>query len=44
LLVGLYAKSAQAADLAMYTKAALAAELGIEVFLCGHKADGKAFL
>jgi hypothetical protein len=39
-----YAKSAQAANLALYTKAALAAELGIEVFLCGHKADGKPFL
>jgi hypothetical protein len=38
-----YAKSAQEADLAMYTKAALAAELGLEVSLCGHKADGKAF-
>jgi hypothetical protein len=24
-------------------KAALAAILGVEVFLCGHKADGKAF-
>ena len=38
-----YAKSAQEADLAMYTKAALAAELGLEVSLCGTKADGKAF-
>jgi hypothetical protein len=38
-----YAKSAAAADLAMYTKAALAAELGIEVSLCGHRADGKPF-
>ncbi len=38
-----YAKDSDAADLAMYTKAALAAELGIEVFLCGTKADGSAF-
>lgn len=38
-----YAKSAQDADLALYTKAALAANLGIEVSLCGTKADGKAF-
>jgi hypothetical protein len=38
-----YAKSAQEADLAMYTKAALAAELGLEVSLCGTKANGKAF-
>jgi len=27
----------------MYTKAALAAELGLEVSLCGTKANGKAF-
>ncbi|MDR1009804.1 MAG: fucose isomerase, partial [Opitutaceae bacterium] len=33
-----YAKSAKDADLAMYAKAALAAELGIEVSLCGTKA------
>lgn len=38
-----YAKSAREADLAMYTKAALAAELGIQVSLCGTKADGKPF-
>jgi hypothetical protein len=38
-----YADSARKADLALYTKAALAAELGIEVFLCGTKADGSAF-
>ena len=38
-----YANSAKEADLALYTKAALAAELGIEVSLCGSKADGKAF-
>jgi len=38
-----YAKSAKEADLALYTKAALAAELGLEVALCGTKADGKAF-
>jgi hypothetical protein len=35
-----YANSAEAADLALYTKAALAAELGLEVSLCGSKADG----
>ena len=38
-----YANSAREADLAMYTKASLAAELGIEVFLCGTKAGGGAF-
>ncbi|AWI09227.1 fucose isomerase [Ereboglobus luteus] len=38
-----YAKSAKDADMAMYAKAALAAELGIEVSLCGTKANGKAF-
>jgi hypothetical protein len=38
-----YAKSAQASDLALYTKAALAAELGLEVSICGTKADGQPF-
>ncbi len=38
-----YANSAAEADLALYTKAALAAELGLEVSLCGTKADGKSF-
>jgi hypothetical protein len=38
-----YAHSAQEADLSMYTKAALAAELGLEVSLCGTKADGSKF-
>ncbi len=38
-----YSNSAKDAELARYTKAALAAELGIEVSLCGTKADGKAF-
>ena len=38
-----YANSAKEADLALYTKAALAAELGIEVSLAGTKADGKPF-
>lgn len=38
-----YAKSAKDADLAMYAKAALAAELGLEVSLCGTKADGSKF-
>jgi hypothetical protein len=35
-----YAHSAKEADLALYTKAALAAELGLEVCVCGTKADG----
>jgi len=38
-----YAKDAAAADLALYTKAALAKELGLEVALCGTKADGSKF-
>jgi hypothetical protein len=38
-----YANSARAADLALYTKAALAAALGLEVSFCGTKADGTAF-
>lgn len=38
-----YAKSAKDADLALYAKAALAAELGLEVALCGTKADGSKF-
>ena len=38
-----YANSAREADLALYTKAALAAELGIEVSLCGTRANGAAF-
>ncbi len=38
-----YAHSAKEADLALYTKAALAAELGLEVCVCGTKADGGAF-
>jgi len=38
-----YAKSAREADLALYTKAALAAELGLEVSLCGTRADGRTF-
>ena len=38
-----YAKSAKEADLALYAKAALAAELGLEVSVCGTKADGRAF-
>jgi hypothetical protein len=38
-----YAKSAAAADLAAYTKASLAAQLGIEVSFCGTKADGSGF-
>ncbi len=35
-----YANSAAEADLALMTKAALAAELGLEVSLCGATADG----
>ncbi len=38
-----YANTAAEADLAMYTKAALASELGLEVALCGTRADGKGF-
>jgi hypothetical protein len=38
-----YAKSAREADLAMYAKAALARELGIEVNLCGTRKGGKSF-
>ena len=38
-----YANSAKEADLAMYTKASLAAQLGLEVSLCGTKADGSKF-
>ncbi|HEY0864440.1 MAG TPA: fucose isomerase [Lacunisphaera sp.] len=38
-----YANSAKEADLAAYTKASLAAQLGIEVSFCGTKADGSRF-
>jgi hypothetical protein len=38
-----YAKSAREADLAAYTKAALAIELGIEVSFCGTRAGGAEF-
>lgn len=38
-----YANSAKDADLALYTKAQLAANLGLEVAFCGTKADGSAF-
>ena len=38
-----YGNSAQEADLAMYAKASLAAELGLAVSLCGTKAEGGAF-
>jgi hypothetical protein len=38
-----YANSAREADLAMYAKASLAAELGLAVSFCGTKADGGAF-
>jgi hypothetical protein len=37
-----YARNANDADLALYTKAALARELGVEVYLCGTRADGSA--
>ena len=37
-----YANSAKEADLALYAKAALAAELGLVVSLCGTKSDGAA--
>jgi hypothetical protein len=38
-----YANSAKEADLALYTKASLAADLGISVSLCGTKSDGSRF-
>ncbi len=38
-----YGGSAAEADLAMYAKAALAAELGIETCLCGARPGGRAF-
>ena len=38
-----YANSANDADLALYAKAALAAELGLDVSVCGTKRDGAAF-
>ena len=38
-----YANSAKDADVALYAKAALAAELGLEVSVCGTKADGSTF-
>jgi len=38
-----YANSAREADLALYTKAALAAELGLDVSLCGTRAGGRPF-
>jgi hypothetical protein len=38
-----YANSARDADLALYTKAALARELELDVALCGTKADGGKF-
>ena len=38
-----YGLTAEGADQALYTKAALARQLGIEVFLCGTKKDGSAF-
>jgi hypothetical protein len=38
-----YARSAREADLALYTKASLAYELGITVSLCGTRSDGSPF-
>jgi hypothetical protein len=38
-----YADSARSADLALYTKASLAAALGLKVSLCGTRANGGAF-
>ena len=38
-----YARSAAGADLAAYSKAALAVQLGLEVSFCGTKANGAAF-
>ena len=38
-----YANSAEQADLCLYTKAALARELGMQVSICGTKKDGSKF-
>lgn len=38
-----YAEDANAADLALQTKAAMARELGIQVAICGTRAGGKAW-
>jgi len=38
-----YAKNAPEADKALLARAAMAQALGIEVFVCGTKKDGKAF-
>ena len=38
-----YANTANDADVALYAKAALAAELGLDVSVCGTKRDGTAF-
>ena len=38
-----YANSAADADKCLYTKAALARELGLKVFLCGTRKNGKPF-
>jgi hypothetical protein len=38
-----YANSDREADLALYAKAALARDLGLEVALCGTRKNGKAF-
>lgn len=38
-----YANSAREADLALYTKAALAKQLGLEVSFCGTRSKGKPF-
>jgi len=38
-----YANSAEEADKAMYAKAAMAAEMGMDVSLCGTNAKGKAW-
>jgi hypothetical protein len=38
-----YAHSAKEADLALYTKASLAAELGLGVSVCGTRANGSPF-
>jgi hypothetical protein len=38
-----YANSAEQADLCLYTKSALARELGMQVSICGTKKDGSKF-
>jgi hypothetical protein len=38
-----YAESAADADKALFAKAAMADELGLEVFLCGTRKNGRSW-